>query len=175
MATLAMSGVLKIDITESAEELKAMLEQQQRVSQHRKVQVLWWLKTGQATSVAQLAKLSGCHRTTVSRWLSQYRQSGLESLVKIAIISGRPQAITGEVLAALKRELQEPEGFSSYGEVQQWLAAVQGQSVPYKTVHKTVRYRLKAKLKVPRPVSEKQSPGACESFEQTLDTSCAKP
>ncbi|MBW4651591.1 MAG: hypothetical protein KME20_00780 [Kaiparowitsia implicata GSE-PSE-MK54-09C] len=47
------------------------------------------------------------------------------------------------------------------------------QQVPYKTVHKTVRYGLKAQLKVPRPVSEKQTPGAVESFQQTLDSSCA--
>ncbi|MDG2616890.1 hypothetical protein HPC62_17870 [Thermoleptolyngbya sichuanensis A183] len=50
-----MSGVLKIDIdiAETAEELKAVLEQQQRASQRRKVQVLWWLKTGQAKRVEQ--------------------------------------------------------------------------------------------------------------------------
>jgi transposase len=165
-----MSGVLKIDIAETSEELKAVLDRQQRASQRSKVQVLWWLKTGQATSVDQLAQLSGCHRTTVSRWLSQYRQSGLEALVAVASRSGRPRAIRGEILASLKQELQEPEGFKSYGEVQQWLAAVHGQQVPYKTVHKTVRYGLKAKLKVPRPVSEKQTPGACESFKQTLQT-----
>lgn len=166
-----MSGIVKIDISESAEALKAVLDQQQRAAQRRKVQVLWWLKTGQATRVDQLAALSGCHRTTVSRWLSQYRQGGLAALLKVAFKSGRPRAITGEVLAALEEELKEPEGFSSYGEVQRWLAAVQGQQVPYKTVHKTVRYRLKAKLKVPRPVSQKQIPGACESFKQTLQPS----
>jgi transposase len=169
-----MSGVLKIDITESAEELKAVLHQQQRAAQRSPVQVLWWLKTGQATSVAQLAEMSGYHRTTVSRWLSQYRHSGLDALVQVTPRSGRPRAITGEVLAALERELQDPDGFSSYGEVQQWLAAVYGQQVPYKTVHQTVRYRLKAKLKVPRPVSQKQSAGAVESFEQTWERSCAR-
>ncbi|MFQ3616018.1 MAG: hypothetical protein SNJ57_08565 [Cyanobacteriota bacterium] len=57
-----MSGVLKIDIAETAEELKAVLQHQQPASQRRKVQVLWWLKTGQARSVEQLAQLSGCHR-----------------------------------------------------------------------------------------------------------------
>lgn len=163
-----MSGVLKIDISETSEELKAVLNQQQRASQRSKVQVLWWLKTGQATSVDQLAQMSGCHRTTVSRWLSQYRQSGLEALLRVKPRSGRPRTIPSDVLAALKQELQEPEGFKSYGEVQQWLAAVHGHRVPYKTVHRTVRYGLKAKLKVPRPVSEKQTPGACESFKQTL-------
>ncbi|MFQ3627447.1 MAG: helix-turn-helix domain-containing protein [Cyanobacteriota bacterium] len=159
-----MSGVLKIDIAETAEELKAVLEHQQRASQRCKVQVLWWLKTGQARSVEQLAQLSGCPRTTLSRWLSQYRQSGLEAFVEVASRSGRPRAIRDEVLASLERALQEPEGFSSYGAVQQWLAAVHGQQVPYKTVHKTVRYRLKAKLK-------KQTPGACESLKQTLQPS----
>lgn len=168
-----MSGILKIDITESAEELKAVLNQQHRATQRSQVQVLWWLKTGRATSVEQLAEISGYHRTTISRWLSRYRQSGLDSLVHVAPRSGRPRAITGDVLAALEWELQDPDGFRSYGEVQQWLAAVYGQQVPYKTVHKTVRYRLKAKLKVPRPVSEKQTPGAVESFQQTLDSSCA--
>ncbi|MBW4655765.1 MAG: helix-turn-helix domain-containing protein [Kaiparowitsia implicata GSE-PSE-MK54-09C] len=168
-----MSGVLKIDISETTEELKAVLAQQQRASQRSKVQVLWWLKTRQAAGIDPLAERSGYHRTTVSRWLSNYRRSGLDSLVQVAPRCGRPRAITGDVLAALERELQEPEGFRSYGEVQQWLAAVYDQQVPYKTVHKTVRYGLKAQLKVPRPVSEKQTPGAVESFQQTLDSSCA--
>lgn len=169
-----MSGVLKLEISETADELQALMNQQQRASQRSKVQVLWWLKSGQASGVGQLAQMSGHHRTTVSRWLSQYRQGGLATLVKVAPRSGRPRAISGEVLSQLQSELQEPEGFKSYKEVQQWLAAVQGQRVPYKTVHKTVRYRLKAKLKAPRPASEKQTPGACESFEQTLDTGCLR-
>ena len=40
-------------------------------------------------------------------------------------------------------------------------------------VHKTVRYHLKAKLKQPRPRSEKQLPGAVESFKKTPETSCS--
>lgn len=169
-----MSGVLNIEVSETADELQALMKQQQRASQRSKVQVLWWLKTGQASGIKQLAQMSGYHRTTVSRWLSQYRQSGLAALVTIAPRSGRPRAISGDVLSQLKSELQEPEGFKSYKEVQQWLAAVHGQRVPYKTVHKTVRYGLKAKLKVPRPVSQKQLPGAAESFKQTLDTRCLR-
>ncbi|MGQ9872760.1 hypothetical protein [Leptodesmis sp.] len=35
-----------------------------------------------------------------------------------APISGRSRAISSEVLASLQRELREPEGFRSYGEVQ---------------------------------------------------------
>ena len=36
----------------------------------------------------------------------------------------------------------------------------------YRTVHQWTRYRLKGKLKVPRPVSEKQKTGVVEEFKK---------
>jgi len=164
-----MAGVLKIDIHESLEDLKELLSKQSRAIARSQVQILWWLKSGQATQVNELVRLSGYHRTTVSGWLSQYRQGGLTQLLARGQSPGRPRAIAGDLRAHLVRELDTPEGFASYGEVQRWLAAVHGCEVPYKTVHKTVRYDLKAKLKVPRPVSEKQAPGAVAAFQQTSE------
>ena len=58
-------------------------------------------------------------------------------------------------------------GFGSYLDGCQWLAAIHGIKVPYKTVHRVVRYGLKAKLKRPRPVSEKQADGAVEAHKKT--------
>lgn len=111
-------------------------------------------ETQQATQVAQLAQMSGYHRGSISRWLSQYRRGGLSVLLERRTSPGRPCVINGAVLESLKQELEGPEGFKSYREVQQWLAAVHGQEVPYKTVHKTVRYRLKTRLNVSRSLSE---------------------
>lgn len=164
---VSMSGILKLEIQESAAELKTLMERQQKASQRSKVQVLWWLKTGQSETVNQLASMGGQHRSTVSRWLSLYRQGGLEALMQIAARSGRPRRMSTEVLADLERELADPEGFSSYKEVQQWLAAVHGEQVAYRTVHQWVRYRLKGKLKVARPVSSQQKAGAVKAFQQT--------
>lgn len=152
-----MAGILKIEIPESEDDLKNVLQQQQDATQRSKVQVLWWLKTGQANQVNQLAELSGYHRTTVSRWLSQYRQGGLDLLLEVHPKPGRPPAIAGTVRQKLEQALENPESFSTYKEVQQWLKTVCGIQVPYKTVHKTVRYGLKAKLKGPRPVLGEQS------------------
>ena len=76
-----MAGVVKIDITESAEELQTVMTSQSTASERSKVQVLWWLKTGQVTTVTQAAAQGGHHRTTVSRWLSKYRDGGLEHLL----------------------------------------------------------------------------------------------
>ncbi len=60
------------------------------------------------------------------------------------------------------------KGFKSYGEVRTWLRAICGREADYKTVDKTVRYRLKSKLKVPRRVSVKQPEGATEDFKKKL-------
>jgi len=130
------------------------------------------LKTPQASQINQLPQLSGYHRTTVSRWLSKYCHGGLDSLLAVRPKPGRPNAITGKIRQQLQWEQQDPEGFSSYKEVQRWLYAVCGVQVPYKTVHKTVRYYLKGKLKHPRPVSEKQYPVAVEAFKKTPERSC---
>jgi len=61
--------------------------------------------------------------------------------------------------------MQEADGFKSYREIQQWIEQTFGKQVKYKTVHKTVRYRLKAKLKVPRPRSLKQNQQAVSLFK----------
>ena len=133
-----------------------------------RVQVLYWLKTNQANSVGHLAALVGRHPTTVSRWLSKYRRGGLKALLTIESSPGRPATIPPEAIAKLKEELSDPEGFSSYGEIQTWLETVCGVQVSYKVVHETVHYKLKAKLKVPRPVNIKQEKGAIENFKKKL-------
>ena len=161
-----MSGVLKIEIVESEATLKKLLTQQKSAKTVERVQVLYWLKTNQANSVGHLAAMLGRHRTTVSRWLSKYRREGLKALLTIESSPGRSAIIPPLAIALLKQELADPEGFSSYGEIQTWLETVCEVKASYKVVHDTVRYRLKAKLKVPRPVHIKQEKGAIENFKK---------
>ncbi len=72
-----MSGVVKIDIVETEETLKALLLKAKKVEEKEKVQVLYWLKTKTVDSVSAIAVFLGRHRTTVQRWLTSYRQEGL--------------------------------------------------------------------------------------------------
>ena len=76
--------------------------------------------------------------------------------------------MNSETVERLSNELSEPEGFSSYKEVHEWLTNCCEVKVAYRTVHQWARYRLKRKLKVPRPVSEKQKPGVVEELKKTL-------
>lgn len=155
-----MSGVVKIEIVESEVTLKSLLTQTPSALKKEQLQALYWLKSKKVETVEHIASLLGRHRVTVQRWLRQYRQGGLAGLLQEKKSSGRPRVIPEEAVERLLLELQDSQGFSSYGEVQTWLRAEYGIEAAYRTVHQLVRYRLQAKLKVPRPTSIKQSEDA---------------
>jgi transposase len=167
-----MARALKIEISESVEYLEKSLRNARTASQKEKLQMLWWLKSGQVRQHQELSRRLGRDGSTISRWLQKYRRGGLSELLAKKNSSGKPWEIEGEMLEQLQVQLQQPEGFKSYGEIQQWLEQRFGKTVKYKTVHKTVRYRLNAKLKAPRPQSAKQDEQAVSQFKKTSPLHC---
>ena len=167
-----MSGVVKIEISESADTLKLLLQKAKTPQEKERLQTLYWLKTKTITTVTQIARMLGRNRVTVQKWLYKYRTGGLNVfLEQKQNLGGRPRSIPVEVIDKLKEELQKPEGFQSYGEIQQWLATCFDLNVPYRTVHGLVRYKLKSKLKVPRPQHIKQNSELRENFKKNCQTS----
>ncbi len=161
-----MSRVLKIEISETVEELKKLLNSTNNHKVKERIQMLYWLKSEQAKSENAIANLIGKHRTTISRWLRTYRKGGMNALLIKGKSTGRSKKLNSEIEENLKQELQDPEGFSSYKEIQTWLRVVHDIEMSYTGVHQLVHYRLKAKLKVPRPVHIKQEKGAVEDFKK---------
>ncbi|MBD2311152.1 helix-turn-helix domain-containing protein [Desertifilum sp. FACHB-1129] len=161
-----MAGVVRIEIAESSQELLSYLKQADNQEVKERIQALYWLKTHQVETVGTIASLVGKHRTTVSRWLSAYRKGGIEQLLEKGKSTGRKSLVSQEVQAKLQQELEDPEGFTSYKEVQQWLKVIEEVELSYSGVHKLVRYRLKGKLKVPRPTHKKQEKGVVEEFKK---------
>lgn len=121
-----MSGVVKIDITETSQTLKTRLAQQRTATSKERVQALYLLKTEQVETVQHLAVVLGRNRVTVQRWLQRYRTGGIEKLLEVHKSKGRPMIIPEWAIESLKRELKDPQGFESYGELQTWLKAVLG-------------------------------------------------
>ena len=91
---------------------------------------------------------------------------GMNALLVKGQSTGRSRKLNYEIEESLKQELQDEQGFSSYKEIQTWLQVVHDVEMSYTGVHQLVRYRLKAKLKVPRPVHIKQEQGAAEDFKK---------
>lgn len=159
-----MSRVLKIEILETVDELRKLLNSTENHKIKERIQTLYWLKSEQVKSENAIANLTGRHRTTISRWLRNYRRGGINALLTKGKSTGRSKKLNPEIEESLKQELQDEAGFSSYREIQVWLRVVHDVEMSYTGVHQLVRYKLKAKLKVPRPVHVKQEPGAADNF-----------
>ncbi|HBE18755.1 MAG TPA: helix-turn-helix domain-containing protein [Cyanobacteria bacterium UBA11149] len=145
-----MPGIVKINITESTETLKHLLSQQKQRQSFERIQALYLLKTGQVKTVQNLVIIIGRHRTTIQAWLRRYRQGGISYMLEIGKSSGRPSVVPDWAIERLSEELNSSKAFSSYGEVQNWLAEELGVKVNYDVVHKLVRYKLKYKLNLSR-------------------------
>ena len=166
-----MSGVVKIEISESPQTLKKLLKNARSPQEKEKIQTIYWLKTHTVETVKQIAIMLGRNRVTIQKWLRKYRTGGLNLLLQPKTnLGGRPTSIPPDVIDKLKEELKNPEGFESYGEIQLWLKTCFDIDVAYRTVHQLVRYKLKSKLKVPRPLHIKQNKQSKETFKKNSHT-----
>jgi transposase len=86
----------------------------------------------------------------VGRWLAAYATGGTLQMLTIAKAPGKVPFLSPAMRQALRDRLSQPHGFASYKAIWQWLRQEYGVPIAYKTVHKFVRYTLRAKLKVPR-------------------------
>ena len=164
-----MARRLKLEIKETAAYLERSLKQAKSGVRKERLQMLWWLKTGQVNEHQQLSRRLGRGHSTITRWLHSYRTGGLSQLLEVKTAPGAEPKIQGEALEKLKQRLDSPEGFSSYRAIADWLEQECGLEVKYDTVNRFVREKLKAKLKVPRPQSLKQGSGAVAGFKKTFD------
>ena len=115
-----MARQLIVAIAESAESLEQQLKNSRTASQKERVQMLWWLKTGQITQHQILAKRLGRDGSTVTRWLQKYRQGGLSELLTVKSAPGKLPHLSEDAIAGLQQRLEQPPGFKSYGEIVEW-------------------------------------------------------
>ena len=144
-------------IHESADTLKQRLHQERDPRKRLRLHMLYLLASGQATNRSAVATLLGLDRNTVGRWLTQYRDGGLAALLAVYVPAGKRPALTPAQVAQLRQRLEQPDGFASYGEIQQWIATSLGVQMGYHAVHTLVHDKLRARPKVARPSHEKKA------------------
>ena len=160
-----MVGVTNTQINESEAELETLIRQTQNLKDKERLQVLYLLKA-KSLKVQEVAQVIGKHRGTVHRWLSRYSQGGIDALLSFKYSSGRKSQLPLWAIQALEKQLQRPQGFKSYRQIQQWLDESWGLKVQYATVHRLVRYQLQAKLKVARTTNPKQDQQRFDEFKK---------
>ncbi|AUB43828.1 Transposase (plasmid) [Nostoc flagelliforme CCNUN1] len=161
-----MSRPFEIEIAESEEELKKRLQTANLGNQKEKLIMLWWIKSGLVLEQQEIGKRLAKDTSTVTRWLQRYRSGGISELLKIKKAPGAKPKIHDAAIAGLEQELKTGKGFSSYGAIVEWLKQEYELEMEYATVYALVRYKLGAKLKVPRPQSHKQDEKLVSEFKK---------
>lgn len=97
-------------ITEPTSELRAL---EKRRSSERSVadrlKMLRLLKSGQCQSQQEVADVLGYSRRQIGRWLSTYREGGLEALCHSQKPGGKGERVTDEAWEALTERMKEGE------------------------------------------------------------------
>lgn len=149
-----------LTLHESLDDLRARLRTERHPERKRRLHALVLLASGECAGPKQAADHLALHRNTVGVWLKRYREHGLEALLTLEPRGPKPgsqRLMPPVVFEALKRRLQDPTGLAGYDHLQAWLRRDYGVDVPYKSLYDLVRYRLGAKLKVPRPAHPKKA------------------
>lgn len=77
-----MSGMTKIEVKESAEDLRKLMKKQKTSLAFAKLQTLYLFKIKASETVRYMAVLIGRGESTIHRWLKVYRESGIQALLK---------------------------------------------------------------------------------------------
>ena len=144
-------------IKETADELNRLQKQERHPLKQKRLHALYLLASGQATERQHVARLLGVSRNTVGHWLDSYAEGGLTAMLTVKPLPGRVPALNEAQVTQLREALARPEGFGSYGEVQQWIASELGVTMKYHAVYDLVHDKLGAHLKVPRPTHPKKA------------------
>src|SRR5512144_1689193 len=162
-----MCRVFKFEVTESPETLATLLKQEKDVRRRERLQCLYWYKTGQAKTRQALGKLLNRSQFAIGQWIDLYRRRGINGLLHLNYRGGNlAPSIPVDIHCQLKQKLAQPEGFPSDKDIQVLLQEAQGLEVPYSPVFGTVKYRLNADLKGPRPSAVDADPEAVEEFKK---------
>lgn len=146
-----MARTLNLEIQESSEELKQLLDKQTTVQMKERLQALYLLKTGTLCTLQELSSVLVRDPSTIYRWFQKYKQEGLEGLLKPYKSPGKTTTIPLTAMGKLKQYLEENQGFTSYGEIQTWLKVECGVDVSYHVVYRAVHQKLNATIKGSKP------------------------
>ena len=145
------------DITESAAELKNRLRKESVGYKKQRLMVLYLVKSDGAKHRKQVADLIGVHPKTVGQWLSAYEDGGIEQMLQRRYPPGRTPLLSEAQAQSLRAELDKPSGFSSYRDIQQFIAETYQVQMSYKAVYSLVHDKWQAKPKVPRKSHQKKT------------------
>lgn len=82
--------------------MKKALKYVTQASSKERLQILYWLKSGQVTIRQAIAERLGRDKATITRWMRKYKNGGQEGLLSVKQAPGKKPILQGENLERLK-------------------------------------------------------------------------
>lgn len=122
---------LVVDWTESADTIQAMYERERNGHRRARLQALWLLRSG--ASIGEAGRAVGVDYRTVQRWVSWYRQGGLDAVLMRTpgyAAPGRPSRLSEPQIADLVGRSRSGQ-FRTVSEAVSWTSQTYGVSYTY--------------------------------------------
>ena len=163
-----MGRISKLEINESANDLRRNLKLQKLNKNRDRIQSLIHLKENTFGSRELLSLHLGISLRTLERWINLYMKGGLATLLLPEKRNRKSYLIPDKVDAALAQKVNNREvGFASYVEAQQWVASKFGLELKYNTIREHLIRYYNTKIKSPRKSHVKKDEKAVEAFLKT--------
>jgi len=163
-----MARQSKIEIKESLESLQNLYRKEKNHRIRTRIKCLILLKEKRFTNQLQLSLHIGVDYATVKRWLKQYKEEGLDSLIILKSGGKRRSVIDAKIHESLSIKLNDSnEPLLGYWDVVLWVKANHGVEIKYNTLRTYLIRHFQTKLKAPRKSHYKKDEQAFEAFKKT--------
>ncbi|RUR76279.1 transposase [Chlorogloeopsis fritschii PCC 9212] len=158
-----MACVTQFQINESAADLEVLLRQQKNLRLKERIQALYLIKT-EGMSVSAIAKILGRDKSTIQKWLIDYREGGITSVLKSQKSLFKVRKILYWTVEISDEQIQQSNGtIKRYNQLQQWFDTVFGVQAQDVSV-----YKLQAKLKMTHLRNRKQKKRKLGALKKTF-------
>lgn len=155
-------------IKESLIELKKLSRMEKNHRLRARLKSLILIKEGQFHRRIDLAAHLGIDYATLKRWLKQYREEGLESLLQLKSGGNRRSAISESIHRGLEEKLNDSKDpLLGYWHAVIWVKDHYGEEVNYQTLRSYMIRHFKSGIKQPRKSHYKKDEEAVEAFKKT--------
>jgi transposase len=163
-----MKKAISFEIKESLIELKSLRTKQPTLSKQKRIDCLIHLKSNKFATRQELSNYLGVHIRTQERWLNNYREEGIVSMLTDKPKIKKSKIISKEIHDALESKVNSSESpFLGYWEAQQWVENTFNVEIKYHWLRKYLIAHFKTKLKSPRKSHYKKDEQAIEAFLKT--------
>jgi transposase len=163
-----MSRISTIVIKEDKDQLESLYKKEKNYRIRQRIKCLIYTRSNEFKGQLDLANHLSIDYATVKRWLKQYREEGLESLIKLKSGGNRNSVISQDIHQGLSEKLNNSSSpLLGYWDAVLWVKKRFDIDIEYNTLRTYIIRHFGTKLKMPRKSHYKKDEQAIEAFKKT--------